>query len=175
MKNIKLSFSKDKIIINYEDLLEYKKIKEVSIPKNIKQFGIGLFSNKEFLEKVYFEKDSKVTIIPDYCFKNCLKLKKINLPSNLVTIDKKAFLNCISLETLELLDSIIYVDSTAFDGFKEYQKIITPIELKKPITCKAQIILKDKNKNIINDNKFNKLNELDDILKYYLIKVKCGH
>src|SRR5690554_2207567 len=87
------------------------------------------------------------------------------------SIEKYAFKNCTAIDELILPDSVIHVDPTAFDGWKQHQTIYTKLKLKKPITCKANVILINRasNEGMIETVRSK---EKD---KYYLVTVKCGH
>ena len=47
------------------------------------------------IESIIFDSNSKLTIIDDYAFRNCINLKEIQFPKSLKKIDfKKIFENC---------------------------------------------------------------------------------
>lgn len=55
-----------------------------------------------------------VTEIFDNAFKNCNKLKEINIPENIKTINDNAFLNCVSLNKINLPNSLTHIGKCAF-------------------------------------------------------------
>lgn len=73
-----------------------KKIKKVSLGKNVKTIGKGAFKNCTFLTSVKFP--SNVKTVSDQAFYNCKKLKQVKLPATVKTIGKATFKNCVSMK-----------------------------------------------------------------------------
>lgn len=113
-------------------------IKEVVLPKVLKNAGQkvfamtnltkvvisegfrlreGMFANSR-LEEVIFEDEN--VAIPDYCFSECVHLKKINF-ENISHIGYGAFLKCKSLKSVTLSKNVKDVESHAFyeSGIRE--------------------------------------------------------
>ncbi|MCQ2975257.1 MAG: leucine-rich repeat protein [Bacteroidales bacterium] len=80
--------------INDYAFKDCKKLRNINIPKNVQTLGVGLFSGCEHLESVIFEKDSKITIIPENCFENCSHLQTFQITKNVNYIQKEAFKGC---------------------------------------------------------------------------------
>lgn len=171
MKLLKLDIPSGVQHITDEMVFKHKSIKKLSIPQSVFKIDRCAFYNRRHLETVYFETNSKLTVISESCFENNTSLRKIKLPDMLITIEKYAFKNCTAIDELILPDSVIHVDPTAFDGWKQHQTIYTKLKLKKPITCKANVILINRasNEGMIETVRSK---EKD---KYYLVTVKCGH
>lgn len=65
----------------------------------------GAFSDCHSLKSVEFAPNSKVDMIAKKAFRNCFKLKSINLPSGLLEIGMDAFLNCSSLTGVSVYEN----------------------------------------------------------------------
>ncbi|WP_026391855.1 leucine-rich repeat domain-containing protein [Haploplasma modicum] len=153
-----------------EFIKKHKQIKKISIHKNITKISHGLFYNNNKLKKVYFEKDSKLSVITEACFENCTSLENITLPDNVVTIKARAFKNCSSIKELTLPESVLEVHPDAFYGWTKEQIIKSPISLKRPTTCSAQIVYYNQ-EDIENDKLIRNKNGNN----HFLVTVKCGH
>lgn len=171
MKNIvKLDIPKNIYHISDIYMHRYNKIKKLNIHKDVVKLDYRVFYNKQHLKKVTFQKNSRLTIISEGSFEGCSNLEEINLPDNLTTIEKNAFKNCTAIKSLILPKNIISVDPDAFYGWDDTQTIYSPIDLKKPITTKANIIYMKEEV-----NRGNKIIRNKDGNNYYLVTVKCGH
>lgn len=67
----------------------------------------GAFSDCHSLKSVQFAPDAKVDKIAKNAFRNCFKLKSINLPYNLNEIGMDAFLNCSSLTNVSVYENTV--------------------------------------------------------------------
>ncbi len=74
-----------------------KKLKTVSLGKNVKTIGKGCFKNCTKLKKVSFPSNLKT--ISSGAFQNCRKLKSAALPAGTKAIGEKCFKNCKSMKT----------------------------------------------------------------------------
>lgn len=77
----------------------------------------------------YIVPDS-VTVISDWAFCECNKLKSIKIPDSVYEIGEGAFYRCTSLEEIILPDSISRIDDTAFRGCYNLKKIYIPDSVK---------------------------------------------
>lgn len=68
----------------------------------------------------------EVTVIEDYAFQWCSKLKEIEIPEGVLEIGKKAFFKCHSLEKVTLPESLISIGARAFEWCKTITEIILP-------------------------------------------------
>ncbi len=67
-----------------------------------------------------------VTIISDWAFCECEKLKKISIPDSVCEIGEGAFYSCTALEEIVLQDSVVKIDDTAFRGCSSLKRIVIP-------------------------------------------------
>jgi hypothetical protein len=171
-KELKHTFGNQSPIVTDEEIQKIQKIKKISITKNLTKLPAGAFYNRKELTSVYFEKDAKLSVIPESCFNNCSSLSKINLPSNLITIQKEAFKNCLSIIELILPNTILEVHGSSFDGWGEHQTIISPKKLSLSMLCKANIIYE--NDSNLGTKSF-RVKERSLEQKKYLVTAKCGH
>ncbi len=77
-----------------------KKIKKVTLGKNVETVGKNAFSGCSELTSVTL--DAALTTIDASAFANCKKLKKVTIPKNVTKIEKNAFAGCTSLKTVTI-------------------------------------------------------------------------
>ena len=77
-----------------------KKIKKVTLGKNVKTIGKGAFKNCTSLKSVKFPAGIKT--LSAQAFYNCRKIKQIKLPTSVRTIGKGTFKNCVSMKKFSL-------------------------------------------------------------------------
>ena len=98
-----------------------KEMKEIVIPKEIKELGKESFLYCINLEKIIFEEGSEIKEIPEGCMKYCKKIETITLPTTIQKIKKEGFYYCSELkEIINLNRSIEYGESS----FAECQQLI---------------------------------------------------
>jgi len=160
-------------VIMDEDLINYKNIRKLNIAKKTQKLPIGAFSSNTELKKVYFEPQTKLSVIPEYTFANCINLKSMNkLPNELVSIEDYAFKGCKSLKEIYIPDGVLYVGEHAFDGWREDQKIYMNKSFIFSQKCKAEIIDCSMDRENAEDDE--NLSG-DEDLGYYIVRAKCGH
>jgi len=115
-------------------------LRKISFNKNLQKIEQESFESCKELKEVRFVQDSKLTIIPKACFKNCTSLKQINIPKSIVSISEEAFMNCTNLENLEIPKEVIDIKENAFLNFKENQTIIVYRDYDNLDNIKANII-----------------------------------
>lgn len=94
-----------------------KEIRDLFIPKTVKNIPSDIFADCRWLESVTFEGDMER--IGYKAFQNCKQLKTIQFSGQVKEICGDAFLGCISLEKLELPDvEEIGRDAFALDSVK---------------------------------------------------------
>lgn len=171
MKNkVKYNIPTNVAAITDEMIYPFKKLKKISIPNSVRTIYKAAFANKKTLDKVYFQSNSNIFNIPESCFSGCVNLNEINLPESLVSIHKNAFKGCINIKELYLPKKLVYVDPDAFNGWNEDQSIYTYLDLKKPLTNKANMVFLKNNESIEEITLDRKAG-----IKYYLVTAKCGH
>ena len=92
-----------------------KDITSVTIPKEIRIDGITY----------------KVTAVASNAFKNCKKLKKIDIPDGITTIGNSAFFGCKKLKTVSLGKNVTKIGDKAFYKCSSMTKITIPSNVKK--------------------------------------------
>ena len=91
-----------------------KKLKTITLPKNLVSLGGSAFSNCTSLESVIF-KGNKLTAIAKEAFYNCKSLKKVALNKSKVGfIGDRAFYNCKSLKNISLSAALSDIGAYAF-------------------------------------------------------------
>ena len=126
-------------------------LQEVTIPKNVKNIGMGAFTMCMGLDNMVFEDNSNLTSIGEVSFMNCSRLKTINLedtkleeigmmtlsitaieeitlPSTLKTIGEGAFGYCGSLKTVNFENNsqLTSIGEDAFSGCSSLTSITIP-------------------------------------------------
>ena len=108
-------------------------LQKITIPKNVKNIGMGAFMVCMGLENVVFEGNSNLTSIGMYSFMDCSSLKTINLEdTKLEEIGMRAFasMNSMSIliEEITLPSTLKTIDMYAFEGCSSLSKINIQIE-----------------------------------------------
>ena len=91
------------------------------MPNGIKEIPEFIFRECSRLEKI--EIPFGITRIKEYAFYGCLGLKSVTIPIGLVQIDERAFASCTSLTTIEL-PTVMLIGKNAFFDCKNMRKII---------------------------------------------------
>ena len=101
----------------------YSLVKSIrfSNPQLIKYLGKRSISYCFDLESIDLS-GTKITNIPNECFRACLKLTDVKLPSSITTIYDEAFKKCSSLTTFSIPSS---VTSIGGEAFKECENLTT--------------------------------------------------
>ena len=127
--------------------LLFNKINLIDL-NNLESLGDYSFKDCINLEKIVFNDNAKIKIIPDSCFMTCTKLTEIHLPSCITEIQRKAFIECSNLININLTDlNLKIIEKYAF-----YNTNIPKIKLK--------------HLEILEDNVFNKCDNLRKIDLY---------
>ena len=90
------------------------KIKKIIIPNSICFFSSCLFKFNKYLEDINIP--DSITSIPEYCFVDCKKLKKVNIGENtkLRYIGESSFWGCKNLEHFEFPNTLNQIANYAF-------------------------------------------------------------
>lgn len=104
--------------------------KEVVIPKNITEIGVGCFSYCKSIEKVFFESGSQVERIDNWAFEVCEDLKVVDLGNchKMLEINADAFKNCTNLTDIILPPNLEWF--TGFDHCTNLTNIVLPSKVK---------------------------------------------
>ena len=107
-----------------------KKLKHITIPKNIKSIGRLCFYDCENLASVTFEDDSVAESqnaglsIKDCVFGNCKVLKDISLPSRLNSIGDAAFAGCKKLSSLYIPGRVEFIGGYLFANSPSLKSVV---------------------------------------------------
>ena len=92
-------------------------IERLAISSTLETIGKGAFDGCKFLNDVTCPNGNEyITSIQEYTFRNCLKLARIEFPTNLISIEKAAFMGCEMLVKLKLPNTLAEIGSQAFQG-----------------------------------------------------------
>ena len=103
------------------------KLKDITIPTNIKEIQSRAFQGCKNLKTVQIE--GSINKIGRQAFEGCENLESINLPEGLQILEARTFAGCKNLEYLFLPDSLQQVKEDVFDGMPDS----AVIELRKGI------------------------------------------
>lgn len=79
-------------------------VERINLPASLMNIGYAAMSDCEELEKVEIAKDSKLMVIEDFAFMNCLRLKGFTIPASVKSIRQGAWRNCKALPSFSLED-----------------------------------------------------------------------
>ena len=97
---------------------------EAASVTSLYRFGDSIVNNGE--EITSFDELKYFTGITSVYFANCYKLKRISLPSSVISIDGKAFYNCASLTSINIPDSVTMIGARAFYDCSNLTSISIP-------------------------------------------------
>lgn len=83
----------------------------VNMPINIATLGEGVFRECINITEINFSPN--ITVLPDYCCGSCYKLRSIDLPDGLTSINSFAFINC-ELRSVTIPSSVTVIQPYAF-------------------------------------------------------------
>lgn len=103
-----------------------KKLKKVTIGKNVTTIGSNAFYGCKKLTTVTF-KGVSVKTIGAGAFRNCTSLKKITIPKGVTSIGQNAFRNCKKLNKITIKSTTLKkIGSKAFTNINKKAKFIVP-------------------------------------------------
>ena len=105
-----------------------KKLKSITLSKNITSIGEGAFQGCSSLEEVI---NLPAVDLPKYMFLYCNSLKTITIPAGVKKISYYAFYGCSSLETITLPSTLEEIEPSAFQNCTSLKSIVLPESLKK--------------------------------------------
>lgn len=95
------------------------------VPDFIDVIGNGAFSDNNYIEHVKIQEG--VYIIGENAFRDCLKLKSVDIEGNTITtIANRAFFNCGKLESINLPDNLSSIGNYAFSFCVKLKEIKIP-------------------------------------------------
>ncbi|MBQ7880397.1 MAG: leucine-rich repeat domain-containing protein [Clostridia bacterium] len=102
----------DEIDYSYNNNNAYANIKEIKIPRGIKEIDNYSFVSCSGLIKISIA--DSVTKIGDFAFAGCLSLVQITIPDSVISICSRAFCDCVNLKTITISDNLKYIGSECF-------------------------------------------------------------
>lgn len=75
----------------------YMLITELTLPKTLLTIGQNAFYGISTLKKLAFETGSKMTTFGPSCFRDCVLLEIVQVPSSITTLDPTTFIGCTNL------------------------------------------------------------------------------
>lgn len=106
-------FNKDKSKLYL--YLDAKPETEYTIPASVTSIEEGAFNDVNNLEHIYFEENSKLEVLSDYCFDGCNSVTEIVLPDNLKKIGVRA-LSGLKTKEINIPDTVTEIGAGAFKG-----------------------------------------------------------
>ena len=103
-------------------------IREVTLPKTVKEIGTGAFERCEHLERIRFSEE--LTAIGPSAFFACRSLQSVSLPSKVETIGRYAFTGCVELESLHLPAGLLWIGYSAFTACDKLKKVQLPAHVR---------------------------------------------
>ena len=99
-------------------------LKEVNLPKNLKNIGENAFRDCTSLQQVHFA--GTLGYIYPYAFYNCSSLETLEIPykEKETTILESAFENCINLTEVNFNDTEVYIEEHAFYNCEKLESVI---------------------------------------------------
>ncbi|HKM29827.1 MAG TPA: leucine-rich repeat domain-containing protein [Bacilli bacterium] len=171
-RQISVSISKNIFCIEERAFFGHKKMKKLYIPKTTQCIKEEAFMDCAKLEKVSLTTDSKLKKIATRCFANCVSLKEIIIPENIVTIEAEAFKNCLGIPFLEIPETVKYIEKDAMSGWTDRQTILINRSYEFGDNCRANVVL-------VNQNEFAEDSSNNEssysTINYYGVVCKCGH
>lgn len=77
---------------------------EATVMKQVTVIGSNAFYLCKKLSNLIFEKDCKLERIEEGTFFSCIELRRVDLPTSLMTVERNAFYGCTKLETITFPD-----------------------------------------------------------------------
>ena len=96
-------------------------IREVILPKTLREMGDTAFSRCEQLRKV--EYNIGIEKVEEFTFSNCKFLTEVYLSESIVTIERSAFSQCRALEEIKLPQSLRRIEERAFSRCESLRRI----------------------------------------------------
>ena len=91
-------------------------LKEIIIPDSVEVIGNRAFQDCISATTLKLSKNSKFTIVNNYCFSGCRSITDITVPDNVTEIGREAFYNCSSAGIIRLPKNLTTVGNNAFYG-----------------------------------------------------------
>lgn len=103
-----------------------KNLRKIELGRSITDLPSRSFSGFENLEEVIFKDNNSLTTLRESLFSDCRKLRKIELPKNLLSIGSNCFLGCSNLERIKFPKNMIDFGKNVFQGCTRLSEIVYP-------------------------------------------------
>lgn len=103
-----------------------KNLRKIELGRNITDIPSHSFRGFGKLEEVIFKDNNSLTTLRASLFSDCRKLRKIELPKILFSIENNCFLGCCNLERIEFPSSMIDFGAGVFQGCTRLNEIVYP-------------------------------------------------
>ena len=103
-----------------------KNLKKIELGRSIADLPSYSFRGFENLEEVIFKDNNNLTTLRASLFSDCRKLRKIELPKSLLSIESNCFLGCCNLERIEFPSGMISFGKGVFQDCTRLSEIVYP-------------------------------------------------
>lgn len=103
-----------------------KNLRKIELGRSITNLPSNSFSGFENLEEVIFKNNNSLTTLRASLFSDCRRLRKLELPKNLLSIENNCFLGCCNLERIEFPSGMIDFGNDVFQGCTRLSEIVYP-------------------------------------------------
>lgn len=107
--------------IKKEAFMELQNLSEVIIGENVSVIGDFVFKNCTKLKNVKLP--SKMERLGRGIFLGCSSLKEVNIPLGIDELDYQLFKDCVSLENITIPENIKCINASVFDGCKKLNNV----------------------------------------------------
>ena len=114
------------VIHLYDDRSANVAIPEKLMGANVVAIDDYAFFNDSVITSVSFENANHLTSIGDYAFYGCTKLKTLNVPASIGTIQFGTFQTCTGLESAVIENGLTSIDNQAFLGCSSLEYVEIP-------------------------------------------------
>lgn len=97
-----------------------------TIPNFVTSISNNAFYHAVNLENISFG-ESNIDTIGEATFKNCISLKRIVLPTNVVKLESELLMCCTNIESIVLSPLTTYIGQSCFENCTKIEKIVIPL------------------------------------------------
>ena len=85
--------------------------------------SLELLNKKFLLGKEYICCDESIKVLPNKCFAECQKLKRIDFKGDILFIESDAFFGCVNVEEINFYGKVQYYSNSAFQKLTNLKRI----------------------------------------------------
>lgn len=101
-------------------------LEKIVIPNTVTSIGYGSFNGCESLEEIVIPESVTGFDSAGYAFANCKKLKKVIMKCKIQYIEQSMFENCTELTDIEIPEGVTNIQRKAFEGCSKLSKVTIP-------------------------------------------------